>query len=401
MVTPAKVRQKKWKEKQRDKKQVTVMLSKAAYSNMSNLKGRTGENYSKIIDKAIFNLTKPDHIIDSTSEETAVKLTKHSERIEELIKAFTNELTATNQQLREEIAGRIHAEISLEESEERFRSILENSYDVIFCANLNENTFEYISPSSKRVFGYSPEELKLIGFRNLRSIIYPHDHERFKKHYNIFKSRSPEEIDATIEHRIKHKELGYRWVSHSRTVLFDDAHKPMAVIGNMRDIHSQKQAEMELKKLHEKLEEKVKERTKSLEEANTALKVMLKKEEEIRNDFGNKILANVKELVMPSIEKMKHTPLNSRQKKYMDAVESNLDEIISPFLHTLTSSFTNLTPGEIQIANLIKHGRSTKEIAGLLNLSSRTIEFHRANIRKKVGIKNKRTSLRSYLLSIG
>jgi len=278
MVTPAKVRQKKWKEKQRDKKQVTVMLSKAAYSNMSNLKGRTGENYSKIIDKAIFNLTKPDHITDSTSEKTAVKLTKHSERIEELIKAFTNELTATNQQLREEIAGRIHAEISLEESEERFRSILENSYDVIFCANLNENTFEYISPSSKRVFGYSPEELKLIGFRNLRSIIHPDDHERFKKHYNIFKARNPEEIDSTIEHRIKHKELGYRWVSHSRTVLFDDAHKPMAVIGNMRDIHSQKQAEMELKKLHEKLEEKVKERTKSLEEANTALKVMLKKE---------------------------------------------------------------------------------------------------------------------------
>jgi len=401
MVTPTKVRQKKWKEKQKDKKQVTVMISKSAYSNMSSLKGRTRENYSQIIDRAIFNLTNPDHITRSRSEETAGKLTKHSERIEGLIKAFTNELTATNQQLREEIAGRIHAETSLEESEERFRSILENSYDVIFRANLSENTFEYISPSSKRVFGYYPEELEMIGFRDLRSIIHPDDHERFKKHYDIFKARGPEEIDSTIEHRMNHKDLGYRWVSHSRTVLFDDAHKPVAVIGNMRDIHSQKQAEIELKKLHEELEEKVNERTKSLEEANTALKVMLKKEEEIRNDFGDTILANVKESIMPSVEKMKNTPLNNRQTKFMDTVESGLNEIVSPFLHTLASSFSNLTPGEIQIADLIKHGNSTKEIAGILNLSTRTIEFHRANIRRKVGIKNKKTNLRSYLLSLG
>jgi DNA-binding CsgD family transcriptional regulator len=104
---------------------------------------------------------------------------------------------------------------------------------------------------------------------------------------------------------------------------------------------------------------------------------------------------------MPSLEKMKNTPLNNRQKKFMGTVESGLNEIISPFLHTLASSFSNLTPGEIQIADLIKHGNSTKEIAGILNLSTRTIEFHRANIRKKVGIKNKRTSLRTYLLSLG
>jgi PAS domain S-box-containing protein len=250
------------------------------------------------------------------------------------------------------------------------------------------------------VFGYYPEEMKSIGFKKLRSIVHPHDHDRFKKHYNILEARNPEEIESTIEHRIKHKTLGYRWVSHSRTVLFDDSNKPIAVIGNLRDIHNRKQAEMELKKLHEELEEKVKERTMSLEEANSALKVMLKKEEEVRNDFGEKILANVKELILPSIEKMKNTPLNDKQERYMDTLESSLGEIISPFLHTLTSSFLNLTPGEIQIANLIKHGKATKEIAELLNLSTRTIEFHRANIRNKVGIKNKKTSLRSYLLSI-
>ena len=376
------------------------MLSKSAYNNLSGFKSHTGENFSGIIEKAILTLTNSDHIEATKSKEDAGKLAQHSERIEELIKAFTNELSATNQHLREEIAGRIHAEKSLEKSEERFHSILENSYDVIFRANLNENTFEYISPSSKRVFGYYPEELIEMGFGKLRAFIHPDDHERFKEHYNIFKARSPEEIDATIEHRMKHKNLGYRWVSHSRTVLFDVSNKPTAVVGNVRDIHNQKQAEMKLQELREELEEKVKERTKSLEEVNSALKLMLKKEEEIRIEFGDKILANVKELILPFIEKMKYTPLNSNQVRYMDTLESGIGEIVSPFLHTLTSSFLNLTPGEIQIANQIKNGKTTKEIAELLNLSSRTIEFHRANIRNKVGIKNKKTSLRSYLLSI-
>ena len=88
MVTPSKIRQKKWKEKQKDKKQVTVMISKAAYSNMSHLKSRTRENYSQIIERAISNLTNPANIPGTRSEETAGELTKHSERLEELIRAI-------------------------------------------------------------------------------------------------------------------------------------------------------------------------------------------------------------------------------------------------------------------------------------------------------------------------
>ncbi len=64
------------------------------------------------------------------------------------------------------------------------------------------------------------------------------------------------------------------------------------------------------------------------------------------------------------------------------------------------NTYLNLTPTEIQTANLIKQGKTSKEIAELVNLSTRTVEFHRDNIRKKMGVKNKKVTLRTHFLSI-
>jgi DNA-binding CsgD family transcriptional regulator len=59
----------------------------------------------------------------------------------------------------------------------------------------------------------------------------------------------------------------------------------------------------------------------------------------------------------------------------------------------LLAAHHNLTPREIQIANLIEIGKTTKEIADIEGLSARTIEFHRDNLRKKLGLKNKKQTL--------
>ncbi len=58
-----------------------------------------------------------------------------------------------------------------------------------------------------------------------------------------------------------------------------------------------------------------------------------------------------------------------------------------------------MTHMQLQVANLVMQGKTSKEISELLNLSWQTINTHRKNIRKKIGIQNKAKNLRAYLLS--
>ena len=112
------------------------------------------------------------------------------------------------------------------------------------------------------------------------------------------------------------------------------------------------------------------------------------------------ILANVKKLIEPYFEKIQNTGLNDQQKGLLRIVESNLNEIISPFTQKISLKYFKLTSTEIQVATQIRHGYTTKKIAALMNVSPRTIETHRKNIRRKIGLEGKKANLRSHLLSI-
>jgi DNA-binding NarL/FixJ family response regulator len=157
-----------------------------------------------------------------------------------------------------------------------------------------------------------------------------------------------------------------------------------------------KAAEEALKNREQALELK----TRSLEEANTALKVLLQRREEDKGDVEEQVLANVRKLVLPYIENLKHLKLNANQMAQVDMIEENIREIVSPFLRNLTSTYLNLTPREIQIANLLKEGKTTKEMTDILNISATAVDFHRKNLRAKFGIKNKKTNLMAFLSSL-
>ena len=137
-----------------------------------------------------------------------------------------------------------------------------------------------------------------------------------------------------------------------------------------------------------------------MEEVNAALKVLLKKRDEDKKELEEKVLFNLRELVDPYVEKLKNGTLDDKQKACLDIPESNLNDIISPFSRNMGFREYNLSPAEMQVTGLVRHGKTTKQIANLLNVSTRTVDTHRLRIRTKLGIRNKKSNLRSYLLSL-
>ena len=140
---------------------------------------------------------------------------------------------------------------------------------------------------------------------------------------------------------------------------------------------------------------------KQLEESNTALRVLLKQKDEDQKRIEQRILLNVKKLIKPHLKQLKEDKLDHIQKaSIVDIIESNIDDITSSFLIDLSTVYSNFTPLEIRVADFVKQGWPSKDIAKLLNLSPRTIEAYRQRLREKLGIKYKNANLTTILQSL-
>jgi PAS domain S-box-containing protein len=138
----------------------------------------------------------------------------------------------------------------------------------------------------------------------------------------------------------------------------------------------------------------------NLEESNIALKVLLKQRGADKEELEQKVMLNINQLIIPYLEKIKRRKLDAKLKVYIDILEANLTEIVSPFASNLSNRYLRLSHTEMEVANLIRQGNNTKAIAQLMNLAESTIDFHRNNIRAKLGIKNKKINLKTFLSSI-
>ncbi len=226
-----------------------------------------------------------------------------------------------------------------------------------------------------------------------------------------------------------------KWIRFTAAVIRDAGGRVIGALETLEDITERKRSEIALQNAHDELEQRVEERTvdllqfseslkteiverkeaekklrkrerelkiksNNLQEVNTAMKVLLDQREQDRREVEETVMNNVKELLAPYLERLKKTKLNDVQLAHVRVLETNLDNIVSPFLKTLHSRYLNLTPKEIRVASLIKEGRTTKEIAELLGMSVAAVDFHRNNIRKKLGLRNKKANLVSHLATM-
>ena len=164
----------------------------------------------------------------------------------------------------------------------------------------------------------------------------------------------------------------------------------VGVLEYVRDISYQYQLEHDLNLIMEQYQ--------SLERRNAAISQLLAQRKLEREQLEETITQNVERFIMPSLNYLKARSDGNE----VNLVETLIEEIVYPITKNRSSILEKLTTRELQIASLIKEGKTSGEIAKTLVVSNKTVDFHRANIRKKLDLQTEtgeRTNLRTYLVS--
>ena len=270
------------------------------------------------------------------------------------------------------------------QAEEKLYFLSQVSRQVVSAIITTNTNFEinWINPAFTKLYGYTQEEV--IG-------------------------RTPDFLNAEITSEKIQKDI-YQTVSSGKTwrgealnkkkdgsifpcemeiaPLTNEKGEIFAYSSQQRDITESKQVEEALEK----------ERN-SLEEVNIALKVLLRESSQTKDDLEENMRTNIKNLLLPYLTELESRLSTEEETFFIDIIKSNIDEITSSFSRRLALEYNELTPREIQVADLIRQGRTNKEIARLLGITPSAVDFHRRNLRIKFKIKGKKTNLRSHLLS--
>jgi len=297
----------------------------------------------------------------------------------------------------EDITKRKRMEQALQESERRLAEIIDFLPDATFVVDTSGKILVW-NRAMEDMSGIKAEDIigkeDDIGFlsRPMLVDLLSQPDDVLEGQYDVFERESD---SVTAEKYLTLKGERRAFLAKASN-LYDSRGNVTGAIESIRDITRQKRADAELRRRENELQIK----TRSLEEVNVALKFLLAQRERDKEELGSSILANIQKMIVPYVDKLKKSPLGPKESAYVKILELSLKDITSPFADKLSAVFLNLTSKEAEVARLVKEGKSTKEIADLLNSTVRAIEFHRDNIRKKLGLNKCDRNLRSYLLSL-
>jgi PAS domain S-box-containing protein len=280
----------------------------------------------------------------------------------------------------------------VEDELKRINTLLNNVYssldEAVFVIDPQDRSIISCNEAAVSMFGYAKNEM--IG-RNVRML------HKSKEMYDLFGNilftslRSEGVLRLCFNMRKKNGDIFP--TQHTATPIKESNGSISMVVSVIQDITNQKIIIRNIVKHEKELEE----RQQRLQDLNSALKLMIEQRDKDKKNMEQSFSESIHEQVMPYIHRIKKEGLSSLQKEYIDILESNLQEVISPFMHRISDKLMHLSPSETRVVHYVKQGYSTKDIASALDISPRTVEYHRDNIRKKLGIKNRKTNLKTYL----
>lgn len=135
----------------------------------------------------------------------------------------------------------------------------------------------------------------------------------------------------------------------------------------------------------------------ALKRKTIALEEVLTHIDRAQDTLKDELAANIQRKIMPVLRRLSLKP---GLKVPIALLQGNLEEIASKFGRRLFKIHVELSPKEMEVCRLVEDGLTNKEISVLNSVAIQTIEKHRKNIRKKLGLTSKKINLSSYLRSI-
>jgi PAS domain S-box-containing protein len=284
-----------------------------------------------------------------------------------------------------DITERIAVEMELRRTHERCEKAFRNSPDSITMTYLDNGEFVETNHGFERITGYSRSEV--VGKTSLELGLWKHAERRGE----LVDLLTREGHVRNFSMDVVTKGGSVRSCLVSAELIELDRRRCMLAV--TRDVTDARTADERLRETTEKLRRDHVE----LVRKNIALNEVLEHLQKEKEQFRHELCASVENLVRPVLKKLRES--GSVSAREIERLQHNLDEVTGRHLDQFRNNLAKLTPRELDIMELIRAGRSSKQIAESLGLSSQTVHKHRQSIRRKLQIDHREINLAAYLRS--
>ena len=285
-----------------------------------------------------------------------------------------------------DITDRVRTNEALRRSEQRYHKAFSASPDSITISSIADGHFLEVNEGFERISGFRRDEI--IGKSALELGIWPDRPSREKLIQKLSRDGSARDFKTNLRARDGTRRV---CLISAELIELDDEQWMLAIT---RDITEQERAREQLRVATEQLRTDHEE----LLEKNIALKQILAHIEDEKAQYRHELATQIENLLTPIIATLKDND-GRLTPQDIEKLEAGLRRIIEEDLDEFQNSLSKLTPREQDICELVRKGRSSKEIAEELGVSPQTIHKHRQEIRRKLQLTNKEINLAAYLRS--